>query len=87
MSGICRALGGWQRFNRRRVALQAAAELISSTPLHCCRWAEETEGWTWYTWLSFYIPFFGWIRTYQWRNWYLGERRARQLGTGCMHAS
>ncbi|EFN58438.1 hypothetical protein CHLNCDRAFT_19800, partial [Chlorella variabilis] len=47
------------------------------------RWAEETEGWTWYTWLSFYIPFFGWIRTYQWRNWLLWDVAAG-LSTGAM---
>ena len=26
-------------------------------------------GWTWYTWLSYYIPVFGWIRTYNWKAW------------------
>lgn len=35
------------------------------------RWRAETQGWTWYTWLAFYIPFFGWIRTYKWKTWLL----------------
>ena len=26
-------------------------------------------GWTWYTWVAYYIPIMGWIRTYQWKNW------------------
>jgi hypothetical protein len=37
--------------------------------VHFRRWNEETEGWTWYTWLAFYVPLLGWIRTYQWRSW------------------
>lgn len=36
-------------------------------------WSQETEGWTLYTWLAFYVPFFGWIRTYKWREWLLWD--------------
>lgn len=40
-------------------------------PAAAARWHLETEGWTWYTWLSYYIPFFGWIRTYKIKEWLL----------------
>lgn len=51
-------------------AVRCAAALSSAlAPLPHNRWARETEGWTWYSWLSFYVPIFGWIRTYNWRAW------------------
>ena len=31
-----------------------------------------------YTWLAFYIPFFGWIRTYNFREWLLVRRLAEE---------
>ncbi|KAI7843851.1 hypothetical protein COHA_002402 [Chlorella ohadii] len=50
--------------------IQEARSLINKQK---AQWKEETEGWTWYTWLAFYIPFFGWIRTYQWKQWLLWD--------------
>ncbi len=61
-------------------ALRLRSRLISppAAPPHH-RWARETEGWTWYSWLSFYVPIFGWIRTYNWRAWLVVSCR----GVGC----
>ncbi|PRW56212.1 sulfate transporter [Chlorella sorokiniana] len=53
-----------------KTLIQEARSLINKQR---AQWNEETEGWTWYTWLAFYIPFFGWIRTYQWKLWLLWD--------------
>ncbi|PSC76083.1 sulfate transporter [Micractinium conductrix] len=31
---------------------------------------------TWYEWLGCFIPFFAWIRTYQWKQWLLSDAAA-----------
>lgn len=39
-----------------------------------CSFKRTTQEFGWYEWLAFFIPFFGWIRTYQWKSWlYVSE--------------
>ena len=91
LSGTGQGAGGWQliqttsgRGTARSIVQGAHASIPTApfpAPLPHNRWARETEGWTWYSWVSFYIPFFGWIRTYNWRAWLIVSAGRSQLGT------
>ena len=50
----------------------APALPFTRAPSHtACRYKEETRGFGWYDWLAWFIPIFGWVRTYQIRKWLL----------------
>lgn len=55
---LCRARAAGGRTPLARRSPDLVPSLMISRPLR-------------YTWLAFYIPFLGWIRTYQWRHWLL----------------
>lgn len=50
--------------------LEQVKELVQETRT---KYKLETRGYGWYDWVAWFIPFFGWIRTYNIRGWLLSD--------------